>query len=113
MSTVGRAPRLLLSMLGAAVLAFAHQPAAHAAGGASATSSLQIGVEVVRSCAIDTAGAGAETALDAKRRAALLLAMQSSLASSCGSTRTQVTLADARLGRTDLLASAPRLDIEF
>jgi len=86
---------------------------ARAAGKASATSALQIGVQVVRSCTVDTMSAGSPRRLDTAGREALILAAQASLTASCGATQTRIELSEVRVSLLEPVGTVPRLDVEF
>ena len=113
--TAPRSPRSLLT-LAAVFCALTSVQSARAAGSA-ASSALQITVEVIHPCAVDTSSAQGAGAFDAARRQALVLATQSSLAQSCGATETRVAVYDVHA--ITLAPSAtnagnvPQLDIEF
>ena len=107
--TAPRLPRRLLLTFAAVFCALTSVQSARAAG---ASSALQIGVEVIRSCAVDTTSTqGAR--LDAAHRAALVVATQSALAQSCGVTQTQVAVYDVRASLNAPSSTVQQLDIEF
>ena len=88
-------------------------PPAQAAGSPTASSALQISVQVIYPCAVDTSVALEAPRFDAAARQAVLLAARASLATSCGEAQTRVELVDARLTWVDVRDGVPRLDVEF
>ena len=76
---------------------------AQAAGSSKSNTALQVSVEVIRSCAVDT---------NAARRDGLVLATQSALAASCGAPA-RVVMSDVQLNLIQPQGTLPRLDVEF
>ncbi len=112
--TAARLPRRLLLTLAAVFCALTAAEAARAAGNTSANGALQIAVEVIHPCTVDTASAIGSRSLDVARRETLVLATQSSLAQSCGATQTRVAVYDVRASLLESSAgTVQQLDIEF
>ncbi|MES1177989.1 MAG: hypothetical protein ABUL62_26945 [Myxococcales bacterium] len=111
--SLARPTRCLLPTLSALFLALTVGQTSQAAGSSRASSALQIGVEVVRSCTVDSTATASAATFDAAARAALVHATQGSLAVSCGLSETRVAVQDVRVSLVGPSATMPQLDVEF